>query len=209
MSRHNSKRYGDQLSKIFDAFSGKGGSIKSGILQTLQFAEDQIFEYLQEERDVRNDINKSMSVTGKLGDDIRDTILQSSIYANRYGLQLKDVVDEFKGLNSETGRFATLTTQISRRSIFTAAEVGLTLGEMGKAFGQFERVGYGLVSAQDAIDTIAKRALTLGISGADSSTFINVNLFKNRLYFTQKDTMKCWYLDVEAIGGEEIGRAHV
>ncbi len=36
----------------------------------------------------------------------------------------------------------------------------------------------------------------------DSSTFINVNLFKNRLYFTQKDTMKCWYLETEAIGGE-------
>ena len=82
--------YGDQLSKIFDAFNGKNGGIMSGIFQTLQFAEDQIFEYLQEERDVRNDINKSMSVTGKLGDDIRDTILQSSIYANRYGLQLKD-----------------------------------------------------------------------------------------------------------------------
>jgi hypothetical protein len=42
---------------------------------------------------------------------------------------------------------------------------------------------------------------TIGITGVDSSTFINVNLFKNRLYFTQKDTLNCWYLDVDAIGG--------
>ena len=42
---------------------------------------------------------------------------------------------------------------------------------------------------------------TIGITGVDSSTFINVNLFKNRLYFTQKDTLACWYLDVNAIGG--------
>ena len=50
----------------------------------------------------------------------------------------------------------------------------------------------------------------LGIVGAtvgattytiDSSKFINVNLFKNRLYFTEKDTLNCWYLDVNAVGG--------
>jgi len=42
---------------------------------------------------------------------------------------------------------------------------------------------------------------TIGITGADSSTFIGVNLFKNRLYFTQKDSMTCWYLPVDSIGG--------
>tara|TARA_R110000772_G_scaffold84790_1_gene178694 strand:+ start:624 stop:2633 length:2010 start_codon:yes stop_codon:yes gene_type:complete len=42
---------------------------------------------------------------------------------------------------------------------------------------------------------------TIGITGADSSTFINVNLFKNRLYFTQKDTLNCYYLPVDSIGG--------
>jgi hypothetical protein len=42
---------------------------------------------------------------------------------------------------------------------------------------------------------------TIGITGVNSNTFVNVNLFKNRLYFTQKDTMACWYLDVDAISG--------
>jgi hypothetical protein len=42
---------------------------------------------------------------------------------------------------------------------------------------------------------------TIGITGVDSSTFIGVNLFKNRLWFTQKDTLKVWYLDVNSIGG--------
>lgn len=36
----------------------------------------------------------------------------------------------------------------------------------------------------------------------NSNDFIHVNLFKNRLYFTQKDTMKVWYLPVDAIGGD-------
>jgi hypothetical protein len=42
---------------------------------------------------------------------------------------------------------------------------------------------------------------TIGITGVNSNTFVNVNLFKNRLYFTQKDTLSCWYLDVNSIGG--------
>ena len=51
----------------------------------------------------------------------------------------------------------------------------------------------------------------LGIKGAtvggttytiNSNTFINVNVFKNRLWFTEKDTMKVWYLDTNSISGD-------
>jgi hypothetical protein len=45
---------------------------------------------------------------------------------------------------------------------------------------------------------------TIGITGVDSSTFIGVNLFKNRLYFTQKDSLNCWYLPVDSIGGAAL-----
>jgi len=35
----------------------------------------------------------------------------------------------------------------------------------------------------------------------NSNSFIHVNLFKNRLYFTQKNTMKVWYMPVSSLGG--------
>jgi len=60
---------------------------------------------------------------------------------------------------------------------------------------------YTMASTPAANATVVGSYTVLGITGADSSTFINVNLFKNRLYFTQKDTLTCWYLDVDAIGG--------
>jgi hypothetical protein len=49
--------------------------------------------------------------------------------------------------------------------------------------------------------TVVGSYTVLGITGVDSSTFVNVNLFKNRLYFTQINTLACWYLDVNAIAG--------
>jgi hypothetical protein len=60
---------------------------------------------------------------------------------------------------------------------------------------------YTMASTPAANATVVGTYTTVGITGVDSSTFINVNLFKNRLYFTQKDTMSCWYLPVDSIGG--------
>jgi hypothetical protein len=49
--------------------------------------------------------------------------------------------------------------------------------------------------------TVVGSYTVLGVTGIDSSTFVNVNLFKNRLYFTQINSLACWYLDVNAISG--------
>ena len=40
-----------------------------------------------------------------------------------------------------------------------------------------------------------------GITGINSNTFVNINLFKNRLYFCVNNSLSFWYLDVEAISG--------
>ncbi len=39
------------------------------------------------------------------------------------------------------------------------------------------------------------------ITGVTSSTLININLHKNRIWFVQKDTLKAWYLPVQSITG--------
>lgn len=39
------------------------------------------------------------------------------------------------------------------------------------------------------------------ITGVDAKTFTNICTFKNRVWFTQKDTLKAWYLDTLSIQG--------
>jgi hypothetical protein len=60
---------------------------------------------------------------------------------------------------------------------------------------------YTMATTPAANATIVGSYTVIGITGVNSNTFINVNLFKNRLYFTQKDTLNCWYLPVDSIGG--------
>ncbi len=42
---------------------------------------------------------------------------------------------------------------------------------------------------------------TPAITGVNTNTFIHVNSFKKRLWFTEKDSTKIWYLPVDSIGG--------
>lgn len=45
-------------------------------------------------------------------------------------------------------------------------------------------------------------AVNYAITGVNSNKFIHVNLFKNRLYFTEEGSMRVWYLPVNSIAGE-------
>ena len=60
---------------------------------------------------------------------------------------------------------------------------------------------YTMASTPGTNATVVGSYTVTGITGVDSSTFIHVNLFKNRLYYTQENSMKVWYLDPDSIGG--------
>ena len=60
---------------------------------------------------------------------------------------------------------------------------------------------YTMATAPAANATVVGTYTTIGITGVNSNKFVNVNLFKNRLYFTEEDSLTCWYLDPDAIGG--------
>jgi len=49
--------------------------------------------------------------------------------------------------------------------------------------------------------TVGTYTVLYAITGVNSNKFIQVNLFKNRLFFTEKDNLKVWYLPVNQIAG--------
>lgn len=51
-----------------------------------------------------------------------------------------------------------------------------------------------------AVDNLSVPAIT----GVTTTTLVHVNVFQRRLWFTQKDTFKVWYLPVEAVGGAAL-----
>ena len=49
--------------------------------------------------------------------------------------------------------------------------------------------------------TVGTYTVLYAITGVNSNKFVSVNLFKNRLFFTEKDSLSVWYLPVDQIAG--------
>ena len=60
---------------------------------------------------------------------------------------------------------------------------------------------YTMATAPSGDATVVGTYTTIGITGVNSNTFVNVNLFKNRLYFCKNNSLSFYYLDVQAISG--------
>jgi hypothetical protein len=108
---------------------------------------------------------------------------------------------------TRVGTLATLTTATAH-NLITGNRVTISGASSSEYNGTYviTKTGantftYTMASTPAANATVVGSYTVIGITGVDSSRFINVNLFKNRLYFTEKDTLTCWYLDVDAIGG--------
>ena len=106
-----------------------------------------------------------------------------------------------------TGTTALLTTA-SAHGLVTGNRVVITGASPAAYNGVFvitqvssTQFSYTMATTPATNATVVGTYTVTGITGVNSNRFINVNLFKNRLYFTEKETLTCWYLDVDAISG--------
>ena len=109
---------------------------------------------------------------------------------------------------THVGTLATMTTT-TPHGLVTGNEITLT-GNLPTAYnGTYIVTVTGSSTLTYTMETTpATNALTIGtylvnfgVTGINPNTFVSVNLFKNRLYFTQKDTLSVWYLPTNALGG--------
>jgi hypothetical protein len=103
---------------------------------------------------------------------------------------------------------ATVTTAVAH-GLVTGNQVTVTGATPAQYNGTFviTRTGastftYVMASAPATDATVVGTyTVNYAITGVNSNTFVHVNLFKNRLYFTQENSLDCWYLDVDAVSG--------
>ena len=107
-----------------------------------------------------------------------------------------------------TGNLTATLTTASAHGLITGNRVTVSGADPGQFNGTYvitvtgsTTFTYTMATAPSGNATTVGLYTTIGITGVDSSRFVNVNLFKNRLYFTEKETLTCWYLPVDSIGG--------
>jgi hypothetical protein len=181
--RFGMSEMGKTMGDIVDALEKKG---PLNILKLLGTAEQQLVTYLTQETEIRNNINKSMGVTGKLGNDIRDSIMASASTALRFGFSTRDLTESFIKLNEQTGRFNTVSSEILNKSVVTARAFGQSMADIADSYASFEKIGLGFSQTLESLNSIGKRSLELGLSGSktikdvkDNLAILNTYGFKN------------------------------
>lgn len=60
---------------------------------------------------------------------------------------------------------------------------------------------YTMASTPATNATVVGAYTVFGLTGIDSNKLVNINLFKNRLYYVEKDSLNFWYSGVDEISG--------
>ena len=108
-----------------------------------------------------------------------------------------------------TGNLTATVTTASAHGLVTGNQITVTGASPSQYNGTFIVTYTGantftyVMASAPATNATTTGAYTVNyaITGVNSNTFVHVNLFKNRLYFTQENSLDCWYLDVDAVSG--------
>jgi hypothetical protein len=166
----------ETISSVQDILTASATGWKGVITAGVGMVANQVTEVYRQETVLRNEINKGMGVTGMLGDDIRDSIITSAAYGQRFAFSIADSVSAFIGLNQETGRFATFSDKILQKGFATAGAFLPTLGELGQTFAQFEKIGVGFSDTLTQLNDIAKQSMVIGLNGKQTIKDVRENI---------------------------------
>ena len=107
-----------------------------------------------------------------------------------------------------TGNLTATVTTASAHGLVTGNQVTVTGASPTEYNGTYRitvtsgtTFTYTMASAPATDATTVGTYLPTGITGIDSSRFININLYKNRLWFVEKDSMSAWYLETDSLAG--------
>jgi len=168
-----------------DVFTNANGTIKDfgdigkSVLGGLM---NQMVGYYQEQNKLQQDVNTKTGLTGELSKDFRREITETAPRLAQIGVSFNDISESMVGLLQQSGKF----NLINGETLIQAGEVGEayvgSLKDVTDSYLAFEKVGYGAVSANEALEEAGHRSLNLGLSSQKVTKEMIGSLDKLNLY---------------------------
>lgn len=141
-----------------------------------------VLRQIQNEEQLRTDINEQLGVTGELSRSIRDTIIESTTSALRFGFGMKEVSSMFIAMGEITGRANFMSTETADKSFAVARSFVGSLSEVGKLLGEAEKIGLGASDTLTAIEKSGRSSLGLGLNTKKTTELLKGDLSKLNEY---------------------------
>ena len=170
-----------RISNMLDIINKKG-QVTGGLMGMAGRLVDEvgggIATQLKQEAQLRTDINEKVGMQGELSKGLREEIIDAYPSTLRLGYGIQQLTDMMTNMMSESGRFNLISKETIGQAAATARSFVGDLSEMGRVFGQFEKVGLGASDATKAIDTAGKSSLSLGLNSKKTTQDLRDNLGK-------------------------------
>ena len=155
------------------------GDIVSGILKT---AVNGIGNYYKQQAGLLNDINKAGGLTGQISEDYRKTLTDTNVELLKYGIHFDELGRAATDILQKSGRFLIFNQESFAEFAKTGQAYMGSLEAFTNLIPEFEKVGYGAVSASREIGIIGQRTLSLGLNTQKVTQEVGANLSKLNSY---------------------------
>ena len=173
------------ISSVLERISKEGISTKT-LLGGLSDIMQQISNQLSIESQLRTEINEKTGLAGELSSAVREDIIESTSQAVRFGYGVEDITRAYQNLIEESGRFNIVNQQTLEGSLGVSRAFIGDFGEIGKVFGEFEKVGFGARDSIRAIKRAGEESQGVGLRGKTTIKDIRENIEKLNQFGFQK-----------------------
>jgi hypothetical protein len=151
-------------------------------LDTIREFGGDILQQIRNEEQLRTDINEQIGITGNLSRDVRDTIIESTTSALRFGFGMNDVSKMFQSMAEITGRANFMSVETANKSYSVARAFVGSLSEVGRLLGEAEKIGLGASDTLDAVEKAGRSSLSLGLNTKKTTELLKTDLSKLNEY---------------------------
>lgn len=141
-----------------------------------------ILQQIKNEEQLRTDINETIGITKALSEDVRDTIIQTTTGALKFGFGMKNVSDMFTTIAAETGRANFMSVDTAEKTYSVARAFVGSLTEVGKLIGEMEKIGLGASDSITAVEKAGRSSLGLGLNTKKTTELLRGDLSKINEY---------------------------
>jgi hypothetical protein len=171
----------NEVTSPFD-LAGKVVGNGFNLFKDIKLAGKEVLDQLTLENNVRTAVNEKIGISGDLSEGLRREMMDSYPAAIRMGYGISQVTELMTDMMESSGRFNLISSDTLIKSFSSARAFVGSLGDMGKAFTEFEKVGIGAGNAIDAINQAGKNSLSLGLVAKKTITDIRENIEKLNRY---------------------------
>ena len=183
---------GEQIAGAMKGFFGEGGSVTGGTANVLSMGINTVtggtVDILTKQKNLHNEINSELSISGKFSEDLRDQIVETLPEVARMGFGFEDLSSTVVGMMQDTGRLATFGADVLTKLPEVARAFTGDMGKLGEMMRDFEMVG---ISAEDALKSVeetGKSSLQIGLNARKTVEELDKNVGKLNSYGFAKGT---------------------